>query len=70
MLADDFPGPFPDLRRVLEPPGGDGCDDFVQFFPGGAEQRLALAGPLGGQDRVVTADQPLAPGSKETSKSP
>ena len=60
VLADDLADPIPDLVRVLQPPGVDRCRDLGQVRLGGGEQFLALAGPVGGQDRVVAADQPLA----------
>src|ERR1019366_2886534 len=60
VLAGDLPGPLPDLPGALAPPGGCRYPDFLQVLFGGSQQRLALAGPFGGQDRVVAADQPLA----------
>src|ERR1019366_8576785 len=69
VLAGDLPGPLPDLPGALAPPGGCRYPDFLQVLLGGSQQRLALAGPFGGQDRVVAADQPIAGARSEVIQS-
>ena len=59
-LLITFPAFSADLVRVLEPPGRDLGGDLAQVGLGGGQQVLALAGALGGQDRVAAGDQPLA----------
>ena len=62
LLVDDLPGGQGDgvlaAQRPAGPPGRRG--DLFQLGFGGIEQLAALAGPLGGQERVVAGDQPLA----------
>src|ERR1017187_3773417 len=53
-------GRSPASNRVFQPSRGRRCRDLVQVGLGGRQQRLAPAGPLGGQERVAAADQPLA----------
>src|SRR5712691_6279203 len=60
VLADHLPDPYPDLVRVLQPPGGHRRPDLGEIGLGGGEQVLALAGPLGPEHGVLAADQPFA----------
>src|SRR6266545_3370109 len=60
MLVDHLAGPDPDLVRVLQPPRAHGPADLGQLGLGGGQQLAAGAGPVGGQYRIVAADQPMA----------
>jgi hypothetical protein len=51
--------PLADLVCAGEFPGIHRLFDFRQVLGGCCEQLLALAGPLGGQDRVAAADEPF-----------
>jgi hypothetical protein len=59
-LADDLPGPQPDLVLAGELAGLDLGGDLAQVLFGGGQQVRALTGALGGQDGVAAGDQPLA----------
>jgi len=58
--VDDSPDADADLVRVLDPALAELVFDLGQEGVGGGQQILALAGALGGQQRVPAGDQPLA----------
>jgi hypothetical protein len=60
VLVDDLADPLADPGGAPQPARGHRGPDFLQVLRGGGEQFLAGAGPVGGQHRVVAADQPLA----------
>ena len=60
VLADDLAHLDADRRGAGQPAGGDPGGDGGEQLLGGGQQVLALAGPVGGQDRVAAGDQPLA----------
>src|SRR6266568_8915688 len=55
-----FPAGTPILSASFSRPAVTWSRAFPQELLGGGQQVLALAGPLGGQQRVAAGDQPLA----------
>ena len=49
-----------DRAGAGQPSGGDAGDERGEQLLGGGQQLVAVAGPVGGQDRVAAGDQPLA----------
>ena len=58
--ADHLADLDPDGPGAGKPAGGHAGDDGGEQFLGGGEQVFAVAGAVGGQDRVAAGDQPLA----------
>ncbi len=58
--ADHLADLDPDRPGAGEFPGRHAGEDGGQQLPGGGQQVLPLAGPVGGQDRIAAGDQPLA----------
>src|SRR5207248_4802233 len=56
-LGQHLPGAQPDRGGIPDPPGSDLGGDLGQVVFGRGEQVFALAGALGGQDRVAAGDQ-------------
>ena len=60
VLADHLAHLDPDRPSAGQPSGLDAGDEGGEQLLGGGQQVLALAGPVGGQDRVAAGDEPLA----------